>query len=97
MTPDLACQSRRSRSRERLLKLCGSRESFRKSTSISDLLEALRRYAGYREGDWDNPSADGYQDTFYVFPYDWRQDNVANARELVRRIERLKRNLGVRI
>ncbi len=28
-----------------------------------DLLEALRRYAGYREGDWENPSAD--------FPAQW--------------------------
>lgn len=58
-----------------------------------DLLEALRRYAGYRDGDWENPSADGYQDTFYVFAYDWRQDNVSNARELVRRIVRLKTRL----
>jgi pimeloyl-ACP methyl ester carboxylesterase len=58
-----------------------------------DLLEALRRYAGYREGNWESPSADGYQDTFYVFPYDWRQDNVNNARELIRRIDRLKTKL----
>ena len=58
-----------------------------------DLLEALRRYAGYREGNWENPGADGYQDTFYVFPYDWRKDTVANARELVRRLERLKGKL----
>ena len=58
-----------------------------------DLLEALRRYAGYRDGDWENPAADGYQDTFYLFPYDWRKDNVANARELVRRLERLKTKL----
>jgi pimeloyl-ACP methyl ester carboxylesterase len=58
-----------------------------------DLLEALRRYAGYRDGDWENPSADGYQDTFYTFAYDWRQDNVANARELVRRIVQLKTRL----
>jgi pimeloyl-ACP methyl ester carboxylesterase len=58
-----------------------------------DLLEALRRYAGYREGDWENPAPDGYQDTFYVFAYDWRQDNVSNARELVRRIDRLKAKL----
>lgn len=58
-----------------------------------DLLEALRRYAGYRDGDWENPSSDGYQDTFYVFAYDWRQDNVSNARELVRRIIRLKTRL----
>ena len=58
-----------------------------------DLLEALRRYAGYREGKWENPDIDGYQDTYYVFPYDWRQDNVANARELFRRLDRLKTKL----
>ena len=58
-----------------------------------DLLESLRRHAGYRDGDWDNPAADGYQDTFYVFSYDWRQDNVSNARELIRRIEKLKARL----
>ncbi|MEN3328873.1 MAG: hypothetical protein V7638_3680 [Acidobacteriota bacterium] len=58
-----------------------------------DLLIALRRYAGYRDGDWNNPAADGYQDTFYVFPYDWRQDNVSNARELIRRISQLKTKL----
>lgn len=58
-----------------------------------DLLEALRRYAGYREGNWENPDVDGYQDTYYVFAYDWRQDNVSNARELFRRLERLKSKL----
>ena len=58
-----------------------------------DLLEALRRYAGYRDGDWENPGVNGYQDTFYLFPYDWRKDNVANARELVKRVERLKSKL----
>jgi pimeloyl-ACP methyl ester carboxylesterase len=58
-----------------------------------DLLEALRHYAGYREADWDNPGVDGDKDSFYVFAYDWRQDNVANARELIRRIERLKDHL----
>lgn len=58
-----------------------------------DLLEALRRYAGYREGDWNNPSIDGYQDTFYVFAYDWRHDNVTNARTLVRRVQQLKSKL----
>lgn len=58
-----------------------------------DLIDALRRYAGYRDGNWENPAADGHQDTFYVFPYDWRRDNVANARELVRRLEGLKKKL----
>jgi pimeloyl-ACP methyl ester carboxylesterase len=59
-----------------------------------DLLEALRRYAGYRPGDWQNPTTDGDKDTYYVFAYDWRKDNVGNARELVRRIARLKEKLG---
>ena len=58
-----------------------------------DLLEALRRYAGYREASWDDPGIDGDRDTFYVFAYDWRRDNVANARELVQRIQRLKERL----
>lgn len=58
-----------------------------------DLLEAMRRYAGYREGDWENPGAEGYRDTFYVFAYDWRHDNVTNARELFRRLARLKSKL----
>lgn len=58
-----------------------------------DLLEALRRYAGFREGDWENPPVDGDRDTYYVFAYDWRRDNVANARDLVRRLQRLKDKL----
>jgi pimeloyl-ACP methyl ester carboxylesterase len=58
-----------------------------------DLLDALRRYAGYRDGDWENPAADGDRDTFYIFAYDWRRDNVTNARELVRRLQRLKDKL----
>ena len=58
-----------------------------------DLLEALRRYAGYRDGDWESPSADGDRDTFYVFAYDWRRDNVENARVLVQRLQRLKDKL----
>ena len=58
-----------------------------------DLLEALRQFAGYRQANWENPGADGDRDTFYVFPYDWRRDNVANARELIRRIEQLKQRL----
>lgn len=58
-----------------------------------DLLEALRRYAGYREASWDDPGVDGDRDTFYVFAYDWRRDNVANARDLVQRMQRLKQRL----
>jgi pimeloyl-ACP methyl ester carboxylesterase len=59
-----------------------------------DLLEALRRYGGYREADWKNPGDNGDRDSFYVFAYDWRRDNVENARELIRRIESLKQKLN---
>jgi pimeloyl-ACP methyl ester carboxylesterase len=59
-----------------------------------ELLEALRRYGGYSEGDWANPGADGDHDTFYVLPYDWRRDNVETARDLFMRLETLKRKLN---
>ncbi|HEX8000676.1 MAG TPA: hypothetical protein VF528_20010 [Pyrinomonadaceae bacterium] len=58
-----------------------------------DLLEALKRYGGYKEGDWANPAPDGDRDTFYVLPYDWRRDNVETARDFIRRLESLKRKL----
>ncbi len=59
-----------------------------------ELLEALKNYGGYREGNWNDPGADGDRDTFYIFAYDWRRDNVENARELVRRLDELKRRMG---
>jgi len=59
-----------------------------------ELLNALRRYGNYRDGDWENPPAEGDRDTFYVFPYDWRRDNVETAQLFVRRLEELKRKLG---
>ena len=59
-----------------------------------DLLNALRSYGGYREADWTNPGEHGDRDAFYVFPYDWRRDNVENARLLEKRITELKQKLG---
>ena len=54
------------------------------------LMDSLETSGGYTEGKWDAPSETGYQDSFYVFPYDWRQDNVESARLLIRKIEELK-------
>lgn len=54
------------------------------------LLASLEKRGGYREGKWEAPPAGGHQDTFYVFAYDWRRDNVENARLLVRKIDALK-------
>lgn len=58
-----------------------------------DLLDALRDYGGFREGDWASPGGDGDKDTFYVFPYDFRRDNVENARLLITRLRELKEKL----
>jgi pimeloyl-ACP methyl ester carboxylesterase len=58
------------------------------------LLRALEEFGGYREGDWDNPPPEGDRDTYYVFAYDWRRDNVESARLLVRRMQALKLRLG---
>ncbi|HEV7892477.1 MAG TPA: hypothetical protein VGP08_17830 [Pyrinomonadaceae bacterium] len=58
------------------------------------LLRALTDFGGYREGDWENPPEGGDRDTFYVFAYDWRRDNVESARTLARRVESLKQKLG---
>ena len=57
---------------------------------LAGSLEAL---GGYREGKWDAPPENGFEDTYYVFPYDWRLDNVENARLLIRRINDLKTRL----
>lgn len=65
---------------------------FKSTDAYAGLLDALEDN-GYKEGKWDNPPVKGYQDTIYTFPYDWRRDNVENARLLVRRIETLKRRL----
>lgn len=59
-----------------------------------DLIDALEKFAGYREVRWDAAAAGDERDTFYVFAYDWRQDNVRSAQELIARIEELKRRLG---
>jgi pimeloyl-ACP methyl ester carboxylesterase len=57
------------------------------------LIDSLEKRGGYTEGKWDNPTIKGYEDTFYVFPYDWRRDNVENARLLIQKVEVLKRLL----
>ena len=59
----------------------------------SGLLEALKTRGGYHEENWNNPTSRGYENSIYVFPYDWRRDNVENARLLMKRIELLKRKL----
>lgn len=58
------------------------------------VIDALSTRGGYREASFASPQAEDFQDTFFVFPYDWRRDNVENARLLVRQIEKVKRQTG---
>jgi pimeloyl-ACP methyl ester carboxylesterase len=60
----------------------------------NQLIVSLEQRGGYREAKWDDPKPGDDQDTFYVFPYDWRIDNVETARRLIRDVEQLKRKLG---
>ena len=53
----------------------------------ASLIELMQRN-GYRFGDLDSPESD---DTFFVFPFDWRRGSVHNAGELARSLERLRR------
>jgi pimeloyl-ACP methyl ester carboxylesterase len=53
------------------------------------LIDALQE-RGYKEATWDNPQA---ADVFYVFPYDWRRDNVESAHLLIRKMAAAKRSL----
>lgn len=60
----------------------------------NSLLRTLEDYGSYRHGDFDNPPAGGDRDTYYVFAYDWRRDNVESARLLMEKVARLKERLG---
>ena len=58
------------------------------------LINALETRAGYREAKWNTATRKDSEDTFYVFAYDWRRDNVENAQLLIRKVDALKRRLG---
>jgi hypothetical protein len=60
----------------------------------SDLLDSLEKKGGYVRGNWDTPIAEKDANQYYVYPYDWRQDNVENAQLLVKKIEKLRLKLG---
>jgi Lecithin:cholesterol acyltransferase len=57
------------------------------------LTDSMKEFGGYKEGDWDNPAPTGDRDTYYVFAYDWRRDNVENARLLITRMAELQQKL----
>ena len=56
------------------------------------LIDALEA-DGYTEGKLDAPPENGSTDTFYVFPYDWRLDNVENSHLLLKKLDELRAKL----
>lgn len=57
-------------------------------------IKAMEQRGGYREEDWAKPGEEAHKNSLFVFAYDWRLDNVTNARRLIRQVESLKRRLG---
>ncbi|MGH8461848.1 MAG: lipase/acyltransferase domain-containing protein [Stenotrophobium sp.] len=57
------------------------------------IIRTLERYGGYRAG-VPGQHQDGRQRRYYVFAYDWRQDNVVSARKLDALIEQIRRDYG---
>ena len=57
------------------------------------LIKTLQDYGGYVRGVPGEPPR-GRERRYYVFPYDWRQDNVGHARDLDRFIDAIRRDYG---
>jgi pimeloyl-ACP methyl ester carboxylesterase len=58
-----------------------------------EILHTLERYGRYRPGVLGQRQ-DGKTRRYYVFAYDWRQDNVITARKLDALIEQIRRDYG---
>ena len=57
------------------------------------ILSTLENAAGYTASVPGTPAAHGEQ-RYYIFSYDWRQDNVATARELDKFIAQIREDYG---
>lgn len=66
---------------------------FKDEEIYQELIDALERYGGYTRGSWDE-TEQTLDDKYFLFPYDWRRDNVETARILFRKVEKLKRDSG---
>jgi pimeloyl-ACP methyl ester carboxylesterase len=57
------------------------------------IIETLRDFGGYARGTVGAPPQPGER-RYYIYPYDWRQDNVDAARGLDRLIEAIRHDYG---
>ncbi len=58
-----------------------------------DMVKSLTKYGQYTEASIESPPKD-LTDKFFVFPYDWRRDNVETARLLVTKLAALRKASG---
>ena len=68
----------------------GMRIAFVKVDIYGKLIKALEAN-GYRLGDLEAPTAAA---TLFVFPYDWRYNNISAAADLTEKLQRLRRVRG---
>jgi pimeloyl-ACP methyl ester carboxylesterase len=59
-----------------------------------EILRTLEHSGGYRRTQPGTPVADAHERHYYVFAYDWRQDNVRTAAKLDALIEQIRRDYG---
>ena len=57
-----------------------------------NIVDTLVQYGGYTLTKVGTPVTDPYERHLYVFPYDWRLDNVESARRLAAFIDQLRRD-----
>ena len=57
------------------------------------IIDTLERQGGYMRGQIGR-AADAGKRRYYIFPYDWRQDNVVTARKLDALIEQIRKDYG---
>jgi pimeloyl-ACP methyl ester carboxylesterase len=58
------------------------------------IIETLVDYGDFRRTVAGTPVTDAYERHLYVFPYDWRRDNVETARKLDELIDQIRRDYG---
>jgi pimeloyl-ACP methyl ester carboxylesterase len=57
------------------------------------IIDTIRKFGGYVRGVPGTPAAEGER-RYYIFTYDWRQDNVQHPRELDKLIEQIRADYG---
>ncbi len=71
----------------------GITDEFAGRDFYASIIRTLESAGGYRPGTPGQPATPGIPN-YYVFTYDWRQDNVLSARKLSRLIDQIRADYG---